>query len=298
MKPILSFLSAALILAAISPARAKDEKWVEARSANFIVVSNASANQARNTAIQFEQIRELFQQSFAFSKDRPTPVITILAAKDENTMKELLPEFWAEKGHMHPAGIFLNSLHQQSLAVQLSGMGDNPYESIYHEYYHSLTVPYFPGLPLWITEGLAVFYSNSKINEKMASVGMPDFGQVELLHQQSLIPLAALFQVDHNSPYYNESNKASIFYAESWAITHYLMVGDNGAHRQELSAYLGALGQGASQEAAAAKAFGDLGKLQKTLQSYVSSPSFYEFRIPAPPKTPEGAVQIRSLSES
>jgi len=60
MKPILPFLSAALILATISPARAKDEKWVEAQSANFIVVSNASANQARNTAIQFEQIRELF----------------------------------------------------------------------------------------------------------------------------------------------------------------------------------------------------------------------------------------------
>src|SRR5258708_27540186 len=137
MKPILPFLSAALMLAAILPARAKDDKWVEARSADFIVVSNAGAGQARSIAIQFEQIRELFQQSFAFTKDRPTPVITILAARDENTLKELLPEFWAEKGHMHPAGIFLNSLHQQSLAVQLSGIGDNPYESIYHEYYHS-----------------------------------------------------------------------------------------------------------------------------------------------------------------
>ena len=109
MKPILPFVLAALMLAAIPSVKAKDDKWVEARSANFIVVTNASAGQARNTAIQFEQIRELFQQSFAFTKDRPTPVITILAAKDENTLQELLPEFWAEKGRMHPAGIFINS---------------------------------------------------------------------------------------------------------------------------------------------------------------------------------------------
>lgn len=89
----------AAILFSISSACAKDDKWVEARSTNFIVVSNASPQQARNTAIQFEQIRELFRDSFVYAKDRPTPVITILAAKDENTLRTLLPEYWEKKGH-------------------------------------------------------------------------------------------------------------------------------------------------------------------------------------------------------
>ena len=177
-------------------------------------------------------------------------------------------------------------------------MGDNPYEAIYHEYYHSLTIPYFPRLPVWVAEGLADFYGNSKISDKSASLGMPNYGLAELLHQQTLVPLSTLFQVDHSSPYYNESNKVSVFYAESWALTHYLMLGDNGAHRQELTAYLGALGQGASQEDAAAKAFGDLGKLQKALQLYVSSGSFYEFRTPAPAKIAESSVQVRALSDA
>ena len=298
MKRLLRSMLVVLLFVPIPPARAKDDKWVEARSANFIVVSNASASQARNTAIQFEQIRELFQRSFAFAKGRPTPVITILAAKDENTLKELLPEYWAEKGHAHPAGIFIGYSYQPSVAVQLSGMGDNPYEAIYHEYYHSLTIPYFPRLPLWVSEGLADLYGNSKISDKTASFGMPDFNLVALLHQQSLIPLTTLFQVDHTSPYYNESNKVSIFYAESWALAHYLMLGDNGAHRQDLSNYFGALGQGLSPEEAASKAFGDLGKLQKTLQTYVNSASFYEFRSPAPDKIPENSVQIRPLSDA
>ena len=35
-----------------------------------------------------------------------------------------------------------------------------------------------------------------------------------------------LFAVDAQSPYYHEENKGSIFYAESWALTHYLFTKD------------------------------------------------------------------------
>jgi tetratricopeptide (TPR) repeat protein len=289
---------AAAILFSISSAWAKDDKWVEARSSNFIVVSNASPQQARNTAIQFEQIRDLFQNSFVFAKDRPSPVITILAAKDENTLRSLLPEYWDKKGHAHPAGMFLNYQYQLQVAVQLTGLGDNPYETIYHEYYHSLTMPYFPALPVWISEGMADFYGNSKIVDKTAYLGMSNAGLMEQLHEQSLIPIGALFRVDHASPYYNESSKVSIFYAESWALMHYLMLGDNGAHRQQLMVYLDALSHGATQDEAATKAFGDLGKLQKALQSYANSNVFYEMHTPAPAKVPESDVRIRPLSDS
>lgn len=177
-------------------------------------------------------------------------------------------------------------------------MDDNPYETIYHEYYHSLTMPYFPSLPVWVSEGLADFYGNSKIVDKTAYLGMPDAGLMEQLHEQSLIPLAALFRVDYASPYYNESSKVSIFYAESWALMHYLMLGDNGIHRQLLVAYLDTLSKGASQDEAAIKAFGDIGKLQKALQSYASSNSFYDLHTPAPAKVPESDVRIRPLSDS
>ncbi len=289
---------AVAILLSISSVWAKDDKWVEARSTNFIVVSNRSPQQARNTAIQFEQIRELFQQSFVYAKDRPSPVITILAAKDENTLRALLPEYWEKKGQTHPAGIFLNYEFQLQVAVQLTGLGDNPYETIYHEYYHSLTMPYFPALPVWLSEGMADFYGNSKIVDKTAYLGMSNAGLMEQLHEQSLIPLSALFRVDHTSPYYNESSKASIFYAESWALTHYLMLGDNGTHRQLLTAYLDALSHGVSQEDAATKAFGDLGKLQKALQSYANSNAFYELHSLAPAKVSENDVHVRPLSDS
>ncbi len=298
MNRILPFALITVMLSVVPSSGAKDDKWVEARSTHFIVVTNASVQQARNTAIHFEQIRELFQQSLPYAKGHPTPTITILAAKDEDTLRQLLPEYWAEKGRAHPAGIFVTSLYQMSVAIQLSGIDDNPYEAIYHEYYHSLTVPYFPTLPAWLSEGLADLYGNLVVNEKNAILGMANANLIELLRQQSLIPLSILFQVDHASPYYNEGNKASIFYAESWALTHYLMLGDNRAHRRMLSSYLAALGQGENDVEAASKAFGDLGKLQKSLQSYVGGASFYQMQTPAPAKIPESSVQLRALSDA
>lgn len=119
---------ATLFLAAAAIA-APTGKWVEVRSPNFIVVSNAGEAQARKTAVQFEQIRSLFRDSLSYVKSSPSPVITILAVKDEDSLRELLPEFWAEKGHTHPAGIFLSGGYDQfQVAVNLAAHGDNPYD--------------------------------------------------------------------------------------------------------------------------------------------------------------------------
>src|SRR5271169_6761386 len=122
-----------------------------------------------------------------------------------------------------------------------------------------------PGLPTWVAEGMADFWGNSHIEEKQADVGVPSENRILELRYSPMMPLETLFKVDHNSPYYNEQNKASIFYAESWALIHYLILGDNGAHRASFDAYLAALSQGTTQDEAAAKAFGDYGKLQESL---------------------------------
>ncbi len=281
---------------AIPVSGAKHENWVEVRSANFIVVSNAGEKQARKTAIRFEQIRAVFRRSIEVASAHPSPVITILAVKDEDSMRALLPEYWA-KGHSHPAGIFTDNQDQYFALIQLDAPGANPYNTIYHEYYHSLTLPYFPNLPLWVAEGLAEFWGNTEVSDSGTKMGEANPGLIYELKQSSLIPLNVLFKVDQSSPYYNEDHKTSIFYAESWALMHYLMIGDK-AHRPMLSAYLDALAHGASQDEAAAKAFGDLKKLQSALDTYVGNRAFYYLKSPPPPEIPAGDLHARDLSDA
>jgi lipoprotein NlpI len=58
------------------------------------------------------------------------------------------------------------------------------------------------------------------------------------------------------------------------------------------------LNQGASQEEAATKAFGDLHKLQENLVSYIGRFTFLAFDFPAPSKIPESSLHTRPLSET
>lgn len=288
---------ALVLLSGLSSFGAKHENWVEVRSPNFVVVSNAGEKQARKTALQFEQIREVFRKSLAVAGSHPSPLITILAVKDEQSMRELLPEYWV-KGHSHPGGLFIYRMNIYFAAVQLDEQSEGAFETFYHEYYHSVTMPYFPNLPVWLAEGLAEFYGHTKIDENSVGMGQADAVLIDELKQQPFIPLKVLFNVDQSSPYYNESNKTSIFYAESWALTHYLMVGDHAAHRPMLVAYLKAMNEGKSSEQAATEAFGDLKKLESTLTSYIRNASFFYMKMASVPKVSDADLKARAISEA
>ncbi len=297
---LLAFLGLAILFAIplASPLPgAKHETWFEARSPNFIVVCNAGEKQARKTAVRFEQIRAVFRRELPLASKHESPVITIMAVKDEDSMKGLLPEYWA-KGHAHLAGVFVNNMNQYFAAVQLDAAGSNPYATIYHEYFHSLTAPYYPNLPVWVSEGLAEFYGNTQIGDSEVGLGRPDPDLIAELKQGGLMPLDGLMKVDHNSPYYNEQNKISVFYAESWALTHYLMVGDKSSHRAMLQAYVNAMMNGATEEQAATQAFGDLKKLQATLFAYIGNAAFYYIKAPPPPEIAAADLQMRELSDN
>jgi len=298
-RPLTVLLVTLLLVSILIPLQptGAEQKWVEVRSPNFIVVSNAGEKEARKTAVHFEQIRAVFRRSLAVAGQHASPLITIVAAKDEGTMKSLLPEYWT-KNHMHPAGIFFERDNMYFAAVQLNTEGANPYHTIFHEYYHSLTLPYYPNLPLWVAEGLADFWGNTDVNSSDVQMGKPDESLVVELRQSSLIPLGVLFKVDHSSPYYNEQEKTSIFYAESWALTHYLMIGDKASHRAMLATYLDAISQGATPEEAAAKGFGDLKRLQSALETYIRSNSFYILKGGAPPEIPQSDLKVRELSDA
>lgn len=288
------FLPLAVLFSSVC--QAKPPTWVEVRSRNFIVVSNAGEKEAQKAAVQCEQIRAVFRQAITVASTRPSPVITVLAVTDESSMRELLPEYWA-KGHSHPTGFFASLLNQFYAAVQLDARGTNPYETFYHEYYHTISVPYVPDLPLWLAEGLAEFFGHSSIGEKYVTTGEADPILLQELRDHPLIPLSTLFQVNRASPYYNEAAKTSIFYAESWALVHYLMIGDRMAHQPMLNQYLSTVGHGKSSDQAASAAFGDLKKLQGDLQSYIHNARYYLLKLPPPPLSDE-EMKIRAISET
>src|SRR6185503_18901629 len=92
-------------LVGVPSTAAASRDWVVARSPGFVVLSDAGEKRARQVAQQFEQVRGLFRQVLQARVD-PGCMVLIIAVKDEDGLRELLPAFWERKGGMRPAGVF------------------------------------------------------------------------------------------------------------------------------------------------------------------------------------------------
>jgi tetratricopeptide (TPR) repeat protein len=268
------FVALVLLTVLVTAAPAKDV-WIEIRSPHFLVVSNASDHDARKVADQFEQFREVFQAAFPKLRvDLGKPLI-IFALKNEDSMRQLIPEYWEKKGRIHPDGLYVPGEDVHSVVVRTDVETDNPYQIIYHEYTHALMDLNFSGLPVWFGEGLAEFFGNSTLKDKNVEIGQIAPGHLQVLQESRLIPIDTLLQADHSSPYYNEQNRASIFYAESWAIVHYLMLDPDARKRQLLQTFLTAWDASGNQVEAAQKTFGDLRKFGQVMEAYARQTRFY-----------------------
>src|SRR5262249_29193024 len=128
--------------------------------------------------------------------------------------------------------------------IALDGSVERSNSVIYHEFVHQLTKDATQRLPVWVNEGLAEFYSTAENTGKSANLGKLIGYHIQLLQQKPLIPLETFLLVDSKSPYYNEKSKQGIFYAQSWALVHYLMAGNQGRRRGQLAKYLTLLADG------------------------------------------------------
>lgn len=266
------FVALLLLLPALAVAK---DAWIEVQSPHFKVVSNAGENESRKIADHFEQFRELFHSAFPnFRVDLGKPLV-IFALKNEDSLKFLLPEYWEVKGRMHPVGFFMPGEARDFVAVRTNIEGDNPYEVVYHEYTHAIMNLNFQGLPVWLGEGLAEFFGNSTIHDKDVEFGKVAPYHLEVLQQSRLIPIDTLMLAEANSPYYNEQNRATVFYAESWAIVHYLMLDPEARKRQLLSDFLSAWDATGDQVGSAKKTFGDLKKFSSAMEAYARQTRFY-----------------------
>jgi len=277
-------------------ARAKQESWLEVRTPHFTVVCNAGEKQARRIADQFERMRAVFQKRFSNARvDAASPII-VIAVKDKRDFQPLEPESYLAKGQLNLAGLFLQAPDKDYVLLRLDAEGEHPYASIYHEYTHFVLSKAAEWLPLWLNEGLAQFYENTEIRDKEVGLGEPNSNSLAFLRQNRLIPLATLLAIDRNSPYYHEEDKGSVFYAESWALTHYLTLKDWQDKTERLTNYAKLVSNKASPVDAAAQAFGDLKVLEKNLGQYISRGSFYYLKMPGAIEVDDSAFQLQPIT--
>jgi tetratricopeptide (TPR) repeat protein len=286
-----------LLLLVAAPVWARDNgpTWIEVRTDHFLVVTDAGESEGRHVLDQFERMRWVYQKIFPRTNVDLVSPIVVIAVRNKKDFALLEPREYLGKGKLDIAGYFLRAPEKNYIAMRLDVEGEHPYSTVYHEYTHLQLGT--DGMPLWLNEGLAEFFQNTEFKDKEVLLGEPSPDDLDYLRQSKLIPLDTLFRVDADSPYYHEEQKGSVFYAQSWALTHYLFTLDFNDKVDRIGNYLQLVNQHVDPVTAAQQAFGDLKKLQSTLDSYTNRMMYNELKLssaaaPIDPKT----VNVKPIS--
>lgn len=292
------FLSMCILISA-PMGIAREDVWTEVKSPHFTVISDGSPKQARRTAKSFEQFRLLLQRYLPKGQkvDPGFPLI-VFAVQDNRGLKTLLPSQYLAKNAAQPAGIFMGSSEKYFVALRLDVSEDQAYHTIYHEYVHMVMRLNYRKMPLWLNEGLAEMFGFAKLSEGKSGLGYYNPAALQELQTHPPLPLSVLMTVTHDSPYYVEANKTNIFYAQSWAFTHYLLFGDKMAHASQLNEFLDLLQKNIPEAEAAPRALGDLKVLEQNLDKYIRSLAFYSVEFPADLTVQEKEYTVGTLAQA
>jgi tetratricopeptide (TPR) repeat protein len=275
------------------PASAADPRWTMVRTESLTVIGDQPARTLRDVAAKIEQFRAVVA-GLITNADRPLSLPTIVFVFGQRkSIQPFVPLYNGKPIEL--AGFFQGDSDANVMLLSLDGF-EEAASVIFHEYTHLLLRNAVRSLPAWLNEGLAEYYKGYTLEAggKGAIIGRPIPHHVLLLREQYL-PLAELIAVDQSSPLYNEGSKRSIFYAESWALTHYAMtqMPDGLA---AINRYTTASAEGRAPADAFREAFGATpAEFDKQLRAYVHRYTFdarrFEFKArvgavtPGPPRT-------------
>ncbi len=277
---------------------AKDE-WLRLRSKNFNLVGNASEKDIRKVATKLEQFRETFRLLFTQSNLNSSIPTNVVVFKSDNAYKPFKPKRADGKTDNFVAGYFQPGEDANYITISTEGEDAETYGTIFHEYVHFIINTNYgkSEVPPWFNEGLAEYYQTFAIEEdQKVKLGLPQSQHLYLLQQNSLIPLETLFKISNDALHENGNHSRSIFYAESWALIHYLV-------QSGKTVGLGKFLALSLKDVPSEKAFQDAfqmsyAQMEKELKKYVAQNSYKYTIVTLRDKLVfDGEMQAASLSE-
>ena len=240
------------VAAASDIGKVAEGTWYEARTSNFVVMTNAGAGRARYLAQNLEDFRRLVIEATNLdieSNPLPFHIVAFSSAGQLRAMVDTDQIFGAFQ-QSYRGGLAVVNLTARapdgtdSLAISYTAYGplyrtkQNTravgMDGVFHEYVHYLLeIDAKRRYPLWFHEGYAEFLSTFDVSsDGRYKVGLPPMHRVLTLEKTRRIPFGSLL----NAKGYQTGHENSDFNAESWLAVHYLM--SNPERRAKLYAFL------------------------------------------------------------
>lgn len=217
--------------------------WILERSPHFEIYSQAGGGETRAALVWFEQLRTLFRQQIGPNLDSLPPVRVIAF----RSVEEYAPYRLRPTSDAYFAGTGAENY------IVMPKLGPAEFPIAAHEYTHLVLHATGLHVPLWLSEGLAEFFSTVRIRESASSVGADLPARSSTLRRYAWIPLSQLLSMSRQA-LTEGRDRVDLFYAESWALTDMLVLSpEYASHFQDLIA---SLSEEASSAGALAQIYG------------------------------------------
>ncbi len=195
------------------------------------IYSTASEQQTKDTARALDLLYAAYSNRLGSVREfqRTHPKLKIKLFKDRAELRRINPNLgWAEAFYQEPF-----------CRAYFSAEESNPYHWLLHESVHQLNHEVANlKLAKWLEEGLAEYFSTSRITASELSVGRIDLNTypvwwideiatsddlAENLRNGSVIPLHAVI-TDHGGP--SMKQHFNLYYLHWWTLTHFIWEGE------------------------------------------------------------------------
>ena len=289
---VLGFAFAVFSLVVVG-AQGEQKPWTEVKSPHFRVITDASQRDARDVANEFEQMRYVFASHFPGFRLESGAPLTIYVARDYDSAKTLAPGLWKHNENL--VGFYRPGWEKQFAVVRMDDWSTQQHWAVYHEYVHGVMYMNSRWMPEWLDEGMAEFYAYTRFQSDKIILGAPT-ARFATLRARPLMPVETLISVDGRSKIHHDPQATEIFYADSWALVHYLVFGPNMKGGTLFNQFFNLLQQGVPQTQAFVQVFGDFKTFDANWGRYLTNLSFAAVSIPAPPRLDEKSFASRTLS--
>lgn len=253
-------------------------RWIGIQTRHFRLIGSVSDDDLRHVADRLERFRQALALLFPGLDLQSAPSATMIVFPSQATYEPYTPTFNGVATKV--AGHFVGGPTANYILMTAEG---DTLAVAYHEYVHLVIHRVLAGAPAWFHEGLAEYYSTFEMtSDTRARLGTVLRPHVLLLREQGMLPLTTLMAVNQDSALYNEDRRSS-FYAQSWLLVHYLLLGQQGKYVSRVAAFVGQLADGVPVEKACEQALGTTPTaLEEELWAYAQQESYLRQLVTLP----------------
>lgn len=252
------------LLSLAAPAHAS---WYAAKSKHFVIYADANPKRLQEFAGKLERFDEAAR--IPLRMDDPAVGdgnrLTVFVLPSDKDVRSIVGDKTGFFDGFYTGRVSGSLAYVPVEAVESTDEGAD--SVFFHEYTHHLMAqdlsrPY----PQWYVEGFAEFFSNPKFDhDGSVWFGRPPVGRGWGLLRGPTMPVQGLFAGLQPSL---TNAQRDVFYGRGWLLTHYLQM--EPSRLGQLGKFIDGLERGESQEQSAQAAFGDLKKLDKDLDRYLT----------------------------